>query len=134
MLLINKKLKYDYTFIDTLECGVSLVGSEVKPIKNKEVSLVDAYCYFVNHELYLKGLDLPNKPTRDKKLLLNKRELFKLKDKLVKGLTIVPYKLYLNDKGLIKISIVLAKGKKKHDKRNDLRLKEHRKEITKNIR
>ena len=134
--IINRKVSHEYFFVDTFVVGVKLMGSEVKSIRDGKVSLVDAYCYFNEGELYVKGMNIPeyrqsytHEPIRDRKLLMKKKELVKLQKELIKGLTIVPYKLFTNDRGLIKMEIVLAKGKKLYDKRESLKEKDIKREM-----
>jgi SsrA-binding protein len=134
--IINRKVSHEYFFVDTFVVGVKLMGSEVKSIRDGKVSLVDAYCYFNEGELYVKGMNIPeyrqsytHEPIRDRKLLMKKKELIKLQKELIKGLTIVPYKLFTNDRGLIKMEIVLAKGKKLYDKRESLKEKDIKREM-----
>jgi len=126
--IINRKAKFDYHFERSENAGIMLVGSEVKGIRNGKVSLVDAFCYFENGELWIKGMTIQNEgnafshePARNRKLLLKRRELAKLEKDLVKGLTIVPYRIFETDKGLMKMEICLAKGKKQYDKRETIK-------------
>lgn len=135
-MIVNKKVKFEYTFVETHIVGIKLIGSEVKAIDNGKVSLVDAYCYFNDGELYVKGMNIPefkvaysHEPLRDRKLLMKKKELRKLESQLINGLTIVPYKMFRNDKGLIKLEIVLAKGKKLYDKRQAIRKRDDERKI-----
>jgi SsrA-binding protein len=139
--IINRKVSHEYFFVDTFVVGVKLMGSEVKSIRDGKVSLVDAYCYFNEGELYVKGMNIPeyrqsytHEPIRDRKLLMKKKELVKLQKELIKGLTIVPYKLFTNDRGLIKMEIVLAKGKKLYDKRESLKEKDIKREMMQQIK
>ncbi len=139
--IINRKVSHEYFFVDTFVVGVKLMGSEVKSIRDGKVSLVDAYCYFNEGELYVKGMNIPeyrqsytHEPIRDRKLLMKKKELVKLQKELIKGLTIVPYKLFTNDRGLIKMEIVLAKGKKLYDKRESLKEKDIKREMMRQIK
>lgn len=125
--IMNRKAKFEYQFLQEYEAGVMLVGTEVKSIKAGNANLNDAYCMFVNDELYLKSMyvaeyelgTIHNHETRrDRKLLLRKTELKKLQRRVKeKGQTIVPYKLYINERNIIKIEIALATGKKAFDKR-----------------
>jgi SsrA-binding protein len=139
--VINRKVSHEYFFVDTFVVGVKLMGSEVKSIRDGKVSLVDAYCYFNEGELYVKGMNIPeyrqsytHEPIRDRKLLMKKKELVKLQKELIKGLTIVPYKLFTNDRGLIKMEIVLAKGKKLYDKKESLKEKDIKREMMRQIK
>ncbi len=138
--ITNRRAKYEYHFIDEYQAGIVLMGSEVKTIKIGKVSIVDSFCYFKGDELFIKNFNVTemstsytHEPNREKKLLLNKKELKKLKSDLTKGLTIIPYKVYTNDKGIIKVKIVLAKGKKDWDKRNDIKEKDIQRELKKTI-
>ena len=126
--IVNKKVKFEYFFVDTFVVGIKLQGSEVKSISEMKVSMTDTYCYFKNGELYVKGLNIVSsnvsyghEPMRERKLLMKKKELRKLESELINGLTIVPYRLYRNETGLIKMEIVLAKGKKLWDKRDSIK-------------
>lgn len=128
----NKKAYFNYEIIDVYTAGIILLGSEVKSIRNKDVSIKEAYCHVENGEMWIKGMHIsPFKesgtfqnhvPVRDRKLLLNKKEIKKLQEKVTqKGLTIVPLKIILTGRGLIKVDIGLAQGKKNYDKRNSIR-------------
>jgi len=139
--IVNRKVSHEYFFVDTFVAGVKLMGSEVKSIREGKVSLVDAYCYFNEGELYVKGMNIPeykqsytHEPIRDRKLLMKKKELVKLQKELTKGLTLVPYKLFSNDRGLLKMEIVLAKGKKLYDKRESLKEKDVNREMMRQIK
>lgn len=127
----NKKAFFKFEVIDTYTVGIVLQGTEIKSIRNSNVSFNDSYCYFVEGELYLKNFHISeykegtynnHDPLRERKLLLNKKELRKLSDKVTeKGLTIVPLRIFMNDKGFVKFDIGLCRGKKTHDKRNSLK-------------
>ena len=126
--IINKKAKFEYEFLQTETCGIQLVGSEVKSIRGGKASISEGYCYFNNNELFVKGMNISDygygsshDTTRDRKLLLKRKELNNLENQLTNGLTIIPYRLFLNDKGLIKMEIALARGKKLYDKRNSIK-------------
>ena len=123
--IVNKKVKFEYEFLDKYIAGVQLVGSELKPIRNNKVSLVDSYCFFENGELFLKnstiqtnGTSYTHEPIRDRKLLLKKGELKRLNRDLKDGLTIVPFRMFINERNKVKVEIVLAKGRKLYDKKN----------------
>lgn len=138
--IVNRKVKFEYEFIETYVAGIQLVGTEVKSIRNGEVSLVDTFCIFNNGELFAKNIkiqktDTPfsHEPIRDRKLLLNKKELKSLNKQLIDGLTIVPYRLFTNNKGLIKVEIVLAKGKKIYDKRQSIKSRDLNRELKKEL-
>lgn len=139
-MIVNKKARFDYEFIRTETAGIQLTGSEVKAIIDGKISLVDSFCMFINDELFLIGSNIPgnntaysHEPIRNRKLLLKRRELSKLQRDLIKGLTIVPYKLFKNERGMFKLEIALAKGKKTHDKRNTIKERDIDREISKNV-
>jgi SsrA-binding protein len=126
--IVNKKAKFEYEFLQTETCGIQLLGSEVKSIRGGKASISEGYCYFNNGELFVKGMNISDygfgsshDMTRDRKLLLKRKELNNLENQLTNGLTIIPYRLFLNDKGLIKMEIALARGKKLYDKRNSIK-------------
>ena len=128
ILIDNRKANYNYFLLEEYVAGIVLEGCEVKSIRNRDVNMSDSYCTFVGNELIIKNMHIsPYKnssftykdydPKRDRKLLLTKRELRKLqKDVQTKGYTIVPVNLYTNDKGLVKLTIAMAKGKHTYDK------------------
>lgn len=137
--IINKKARFEYEFIQTEIAGISLLGSEVKSIRQGKVSISESFCYFNDGELYVKGMNISDygygsshDTTRNRKLLLKKKELRDLENQLVKGFTILPYRLFLNDKGLIKVEIVLGRGKKLYDKRESLKKKDVERDIKRN--
>jgi len=126
--IVNKKARFEYEFLQTEIVGIQLVGSEVKSIRQGKVSISEGYCYFKDGELFVKGMNISDygfgsfhETVRDRKLLLKRKELDDLESKLINGLTIVPYRVFLNDKGLIKMEIALSKGKKIHDKRESIK-------------
>jgi SsrA-binding protein len=136
--IVNKKAKFEFSFIRTEISGIQLSGSEVKSIRLGKVSLVDSFCFFNENELFVKNINVNNDgsafthiPVRDRKLLLKKRELNKLKNDLIDGLTIIPYRLFVNDRGMIKVEIALAKGKKLYDKRETIKKRDIEREIKK---
>ncbi len=130
----NKRAVFEYHIENRYEAGIVLTGSEIKAIRQSQVSLADAWCVFVNDELWVKGMHIAeykdasynnHAAKRDRKLLLNRTELKKLFSKTrEKGYTIIPTKLYLNEKGIAKLEIGLARGKKLFDKREDLKRKD----------
>jgi len=134
-----KKAFFNFEMLDTLVAGIQLLGTEIKSIRERKVSFNDAYCILRNGELFVKGLHIAeythgnifnHDPDRQKKLLLNKRELITLRKKIdEKGLTIVPIKIFINEKGLAKLEIAIAKGKKKHDKRESIKEKEFKRDL-----
>ena len=128
ILIDNRKANYNYFLLEEYVAGIVLIGCEIKSIRNRDVNMSDSYCTFVGNELIIKNMHIsPYKnsgfaygdydPKRDRKLLLTKRELRKLqRDVQTKGITIVPVNLYTNDKGLVKLTIAMAKGKHTYDK------------------
>ena len=135
----NKKASFEYFFVDTYTAGIVLTGTEIKSIRGGKASLVDCYCDFYQGELWVKGMNISpyfygsrsNVPSRrDRKLLLNKREIRHLaEDTKTPGLTIVPTLLFIDDKGRAKVDIALSRGKKEYDKRQTLKEKEDRREM-----
>ena len=135
----NKRASFDYEFIETYDAGIVLVGTEIKSLRTGKASLQDAFCYFANGELYVKGMNIAtyfwgswngHEPMRDRKLLLTKRELRHLAQAVkAKGLTIVAVKLYIADNGYAKLRIALARGKKEYDKRQSIKEKDMRREM-----
>ena len=137
----NKKASFEYEFLETFTAGIVLSGTEIKSIRAGKASLPDSYCYFIGNELYVRNMHIAeywwgsfNKhdPKRDRKLLLNRKELRKLARAIKeKGLTIVATRLFIADNGYAKLNIALASGKKEYDKRhtikeNDIRRQEDR--------
>lgn len=138
--IINKKAKFEYEFLQTVTCGIQLLGSEVKSTRQGKVSISESYCYINNGEVFIKGMNISDygygsfhETTRDRKLLLKKKEIRELDSKLINGLTIIPYRLFINEKGLIKVEIVLAKGKKLYDKRESIKKRDIERDIKKQI-
>lgn len=136
--IVNRKVKFEYEFLDTYIAGIQLVGTELKPIRNGKVSLVDSFCFFNNNELFLKNATINNdgtafshEPNRERKLLLNRKEIKKLQRDLKDGLTIIPYRLFVNDRGFVKVEIVLGKGKKLHDKRETIKKRDIERDLKK---
>jgi len=135
--IVNRKSKFEYQFVETYTAGVVLNGVEVKFIRDGNLSFTDSYCIFQNGELFMKntlisGIGNDN-IRRDRKLLLKKKELTKLNKDLINGLSIIPYRLYENDRGIFKIEVVLAKGKKLYDKRETIKKRDTEREIKKII-
>ena len=135
----NRKAHHDYEFVDTYEAGIALAGTEVKSIYLGRGNLVDAYCEVRDSELWLKSMDVEpyeksshfvHERRRDRKLLMHRREIDLIKRRSQeKGLTIVPFKVYFNEKGRVKVAIALARGKRQYDKREALKKKETRREL-----
>ena len=135
----NRRASFDYEFLETYTAGIRLVGTEIKSIRAGKVSLQDSYCCFYGGELYVKGMNIAqyhwgswgqHEPLRERKLLLNRKELRHLQQEdKKKGLTIIAVKLFIADNGYAKLLIALAKGKKEYDKRESIKEKDIRREM-----
>ena len=135
----NKKASFDYEFIDTYTAGIVLTGTEIKSIRLGKASLVDTYCYFINGELWVKNMHISeyfygsynnHSARRDRKLLLDRKELRKLRQAVKNpGFTIVPTRLFINEKGLAKLVIALARGKHEYDKRESIKARDDKREM-----
>ncbi len=129
--IINRKAKYEYQFIQTFEAGMQLLGTEVKSIRLGQANMTDAWCLFQGDELFLKNLHISeyeqasahqHEPKRTRKLLMRKPELKKIHRKVKeKGYSLIPYRIFFSDRGLVKCEIVLAQGKKSFDKRDSIK-------------
>lgn len=135
----NRKAKFEYEFLDKYVAGIKLAGTEIKSIREGKASIAEAFCEFQNGELFVINMTVEeyshathfnHNPKSERKLLLQRRELRKL-DKEVKqsGLTIVPLRLFINDRGLAKLQIALAKGKKVYDKRETIKDRENKRKL-----
>jgi len=129
----NKRASFEYTFLDKYVAGMILTGTEIKSVRASKVSLQEAYCYFSKGELWVKGMHIAtyaqgniynHVENRERKLLLNRKELNKLMRSQEKGLTIIPIQLFIDERGLAKLQITLAKGKKLYDKRQCIKEKD----------
>jgi SsrA-binding protein len=139
VVIKNKKAFFQFEILETFTAGIVLTGTEIKSIRQSKASLVDAYCKFFEGELWLTGMHVAeyshgtynnHEPKRERKLLLNRTEIRKLfRSSQEKGLTIVALKLFINEKGLAKVEIGLARGKKMHDKREDMKKKDSKREL-----
>ncbi|MFR9651584.1 MAG: SsrA-binding protein SmpB [Rikenellaceae bacterium] len=137
----NRRATYDYEIIDEYVAGIVLYGSEIKSIRMGKASLTESYCYFDNGELWIKGMNIAeyhwasinnHVPKRDRKLLLTQRELAKLQRSVQdKGLTIVGLKMFLNDRGLAKVVVGLARGRREYDKREYIKGNDAKREMDK---
>ena len=136
---LNKKAQFEYFFLENFEAGIVLTGTEVKSVRLGNIQFADAFCYFKDDALYLKDLYIapyshgnihnPD-PRRERKLLLKKRELERLQTKSEeKGLTIVPVRIFFNERNFCKVEIALAKGKKLFDKRESIKEREHKRNL-----
>lgn len=139
LVCANKKARYQYEVLDTVEAGMSLRGTEVKVLREGKMTLDEAYASVIGDEVFLIGANIPeyshgnlqnHEPKRQRKLLLKAREIHRLKEKTQqKGLTIVPLKVYFGSRGFAKITIAVCRGKKLHDKRATEREREARREL-----
>jgi SsrA-binding protein len=137
----NRKASFEYHFIETYIAGIALKGTEIKSLREGKANLQDAYCVFLGDEIWVKQMHISpytqaahfnHDLTRERKLLLNKKEINKLKKGMQdKGNTMIPTKLFINDRGLAKLEIALAKGKKLHDKRENIKEKDIKRELEK---
>ena len=137
--ILNKRAKFDYEILDKYTAGIVLTGTEIKSIRLGKASIAESFCEFHDGELflinshieeYLYGTHYNHKAKSERKLLLNKRELKKLnKDSDNKGLTIVPLRLFTNEKGLAKLDIALCRGKKNYDKRESLKEQDTKRDL-----
>ena len=151
MEIVNRKAKYNYEFIDTYIAGIVLEGLEIKAIRDGNANISEAFCYFVGNELFLKnscvtykansdiilrtGNNIVRKESiRDRKLLLNRNELLKIKNSIeTKGMTAIPYKMFINDRGFCKVEIAVAKGKKTYDKRETIKKRDIERDLRQNL-
>ncbi len=143
MEILNRKARHDYFILDTYEAGISLKGTEVKSIRQGKMNIKDSYVIIKNNEAYLlntsislydEGNRFNHLENRTRKLLLHKKEILKLRDKIEKeGYTIIPLKVYFV-KNKVKVEIGLARGKKTYDKREDIKKKDIEREIAKNYK
>ncbi len=135
----NKKAKFEYELLDKYTAGIQLFGTEIKSIRNNNARISESFCEVKDGEVYVVNMNIDeykygthynHEPKRTRKLLLNKKEIKKIIDKTKdKGMTIVPTKLFLNDKGWAKLNIAVAKGKKLYDKRNALKERDSKRDI-----
>jgi SsrA-binding protein len=137
----NRQAGFEYELLDKYVAGIVLTGTEIKSIREGKVNLQDGYCYINNGELFVKGVNITpyaqgthynHEATRERKLLLKRSELRKLEGKIEeKGLTLVPVRLFINDRGFAKMEIAVGRGKKLHDKRNSIKEREAKRELDK---
>lgn len=136
---VNRKAKHEYHFLELVEAGIMLTGTEIKSIRGGLVNLRDAYCSFEGEELFVRSLYIGeykqgnvhnHEERRKRKLLLKRQELNKwLKKTKEKGFTIVPYRLYLNERHIAKLEIVLVQGKKNYDKRDSIKERDNKRQL-----
>lgn len=135
----NRQAGFEYELLDKYVAGIVLTGTEIKSIREGKVNLQDGYCYLNNGEVFVKGVNISpyaqgthynHEATRERKLLLKRSEIKKLEGKIEeKGLTLVPLRLFINDRGFAKMEIAIARGKKLHDKRNSIKEREAKREL-----
>ena len=135
----NRRASFDYIFTETFTAGIVLTGTEIKSIRQSKASLVDTYCTFISNELWVKNMHVAeyfygsynnHAARRDRKLLLERKELRKLQQAVKNpGFTIVPTRLFINEKGLAKLVIALARGKHEYDKRESIKERDDKREI-----
>jgi SsrA-binding protein len=135
----NRQARFDYELLDKYVAGIVLSGTEIKSIREGKVNLQDGYCYFNDGELFVKGVNISpyaqgthynHEATRERKLLLKRMEIRKLEGKIEeKGLTLLPTRLFINDRGFAKMEIAIGRGKKQHDKRDSMRERDAKREL-----
>lgn len=139
----NKRAEFDYEFLERFTAGIVLCGTEIKSIRTGKANLVDSYCFFSGKELFIRGLNIAeywwgnlnnHDPVRERKLLLTKKELYKLQKKVKeKGLTIIATRLFIADNGYAKVVVGLARGKKAYDKRESIKEKDIKRQLSRNL-
>lgn len=144
IILRNKKASHEFNFIEQFTAGIQLTGTEIKSLRMGKANLADAYCVFHEGELFIKGMHIAeywwgnlnnHDPMRERKLLLTARELRKIERKVREtGLTIIPLLVFLNEKGLAKVEIAIARGKKEYDKRQSIKQKDTQREIDRQMK
>ncbi|MCH4823562.1 SsrA-binding protein SmpB [Gramella lutea] len=135
----NRKAKFNYEFLDKYTAGIKLAGTEIKAIREGKANIAESFCEFNNHELFVINMHVEeyshathfnHNPKSERKLLLQRRELRKLEKEVTNsGLTIIPLRLFINDRGLAKLQIALAKGKKLYDKRETIKDRENKRRL-----
>lgn len=136
----NKQASFQFELLDKMVAGLALKGTEIKSIREGKVNLQDGYCYFARGEAFVKGINITpyaqgthynHEASRERKLLMKKSELKKLEARVEeKGLSLIPIRLFINDRGLAKLEIALARGKKLHDKRDSIKEKDLKRELS----
>ena len=137
----NRQATFEYEILDKYYAGIVLTGTEIKSIREGKVNLQDGYCYINKGEVFVKGVNITpyaqgthynHEATRERKLLVKRSDLKQLEGKVEeKGLTLIPHRLFINDRGLAKMEIALGKGKKLHDKRQSIKEREAKRELNK---
>lgn len=143
LIFKNRKASFNYSFSDKYTAGVVLKGSEIKSIKDQSVDFSNSYCIIKHNEIFIIGMNIKeykfanlnnHDPDRDRKLLLNRKEINQIKKKVSeKKFSIIPTKLFMNSRGLVKIEIGLGKGKKEYDKREDIKQRDIDRRLRENI-
>ena len=143
LIFKNRKASFNYSFSDKYTAGVVLKGSEIKSIKDQSVDFSNSYCIIKHNEIFIIGMNIKeykfanlnnHDPNRDRKLLLNRKEINQIKKKVSeKKFSIIPTKLFMNSRGLVKIEIGLGKGKKEYDKREDIKQRDIDRRLRENI-
>ena len=143
LIFKNRKASFNYSFSDKYTAGIVLKGSEIKSIKDQSVDFSNSYCIIKHNEIFIIGMNIKeykfanlnnHDPNRDRKLLLNRKEINQIKKKVSeKKFTIIPTKLFMSSRGLIKIEIGLGKGKKEYDKREDIKQRDIDRRLRENI-
>lgn len=144
IVIKNRRATFDYELVEQYTAGLVLAGSEIKSLREGRAGLVDSYCYFSHGELWIKNMYIAeyfyasynnHAERRERKLLLNRKELRKLQDSLKNpGFTIIPVRLFINERGLAKLVIALARGKKQYDKRADIKEREAKRSMDRAMR
>ena len=139
MKIENRKAHHEYSILQTFVCGIVLQGSEVKSLRAGKGNISDAYCYVLKGEIWMKNSHISkfesdtftnHEEKRERKLLLNKREIRKIEQELqVQGITLIPLKIFSNEHNLLKLEIGICKGKKLYDKRNDIKDRDNKREL-----
>ena len=139
IIAANNRANYNFTISNKIEAGIVLTGSEIKSIRHSKVSIRESFCKFTNDELFIINMNIEKygfsndeayNAKKPRKLLLNKKELSKLKKSIQqKGSSIIPYKIFINEKGLAKLEIFTATGKKLYDKRSSIKEKENKRSL-----
>ncbi|MGC4129310.1 MAG: SsrA-binding protein SmpB [Bergeyella sp.] len=142
--ILNKRARFEYEILEEAEAGMVLTGTEIKSLRSSKASITEAFCQFINGELYIVNMMIDeyklgtfynHKSRRERKLLLHKKELQKFEKKLKDvGNTIIPLKLYINDRGKAKIIIALGRGKKLYDKRESIKDRENKRSLDRIIK
>jgi SsrA-binding protein len=142
--ILNRRASFEFAFLDRYVCGIVLTGTEIKSIRLGKANITDAFCLFINGEVIVRNLEISpydtgghynHEPKRDRKLLLEKTEIKKISNRLKdKGLTMIPLKLFINEKGLAKLEIAVAKGKKQFDKREDIKEREVKRQLDRSFK